>query len=139
MSYKKSTPRTATGTRQEQSAHQYTQLVAKIIPRPDLVPDYIVLAVLLHHPDLAAPYISRLHPGDWETDLHQVMARIALSHLRSYGRVDPYQLVNVLHDCGESLNMELAMLRRVSDLIHPESLMGDAVAILTGHRREVVA
>ena len=134
----KATPRTSAGTRQVESL-SHCMLINAIVPRPHLVPDYVVLSVLLYSPDLAAPFVTRLHAGHWESDLHRVVARIALSHLSAYGRVDPYQLVSLLHDCGKSLSMELATLRCVSDLIHPESLMGDAVAILTRHHREVAA
>ena len=135
----KAAPRRQPGTRQDESAIHHKRLIASIVPHPHLAADYAVLAVLLHRPDLAAPYVTRLHAGDWETDLHRVVARIALSQIRTLGRVDRCQLVDVLLDADtirpESFALELATLARVADLIHGDGIVADAVAVLAGQRR----
>jgi replicative DNA helicase len=137
------TPRRQPGTRQDQSSRDYNRLIAAITPRPDLAADYVVLAAMLHCPDLAAPHVSRLHPGDWATVLHQIIARIALAHLRTIGRVDHRQLGDVLHDAGtvrpDSVALERATLARVAELIHVSGIVEDAVAVLTADRRGAAA
>ncbi len=139
----KATPRPVTGTQHNQTALHHKRLIAGIVPLPGLAADYVVLAAILHHPDLAAPYVARLHPGDWITDLHRIMARIALAHLRTIGRVDHRQFADVLDDAGtirsELLQIELATLACVAELIHADGIVADAVAAVTDHRREVVA
>ena len=139
----KATPRPVTGTQHNQTAPHHKRLIAGIVPRSDLAADYVVMAAMLHHPDLAAPYVARLHPGDWITDLHRIMARIALAHLRAIGRVDHRQFADVLHDAGtirsELLRIELATLARVSELICTDGIVADAVVAVTAHRRGVVA
>ena len=132
------TPRRQPGTRQDQSAIHCKRLIAAIVPRPDLAADYIVMAALLHYPDLAAPHVSRLHPGNWMIDLHQIMGRIALSHLRTMGRVDLRQLVYMLNAGTirpSALRIELATLARVGELILADGIVGDAVAVVTVSRR----
>lgn len=118
------------------------ELLAAVVPGgARSLPDFVVLAALLDHPHLAAPYVSRLHPGDWTTDLHRIMARIALWHLRTIGRVDRRQLADVLNDAGTiqpaSLALELATLGRVAELICGGDFVADAVAALSTHRRGV--
>ncbi len=137
------TPRRQPGTRPDQSATHCKRLIAAIVPRPDLAADYVVLAAALHCPDLAAPHVSRLHSGDWTTELHRVMARIALSHLRTIGRVDHRQIGDVLHDAGtirpDSFTLEKATLGRVAELIHVGGIVADAVAVVTATRRGAAA
>ncbi len=139
----KATPRQATGTRHYQSAPHCKRLIAGIAPRRQLAADYAVLAALLHHPDLAAPYVPRLHPGYWSMDLHRIIARIALAHLRTIGRVDHRQIANVLHDAGtvrpDLLRLELATLARVAELITPDGIVADAVAAVTANRHGAAA
>ncbi len=119
------------------------ELVADIAPRPDLAADYVALAALLHHPGLAAPYVSRLHPAAWTTQRHRIIARIAVSHLTQLGRVDHRQLTKVLLDAGtfapEALALEMTTLARIADLIHADGIVPDAVATLTTRGREVTA
>ena len=139
----KATPRRQPGSRQDQSATHYKRLIAAIVPRPELAADYVVLAAMLHCPDLAALHLARLHPGDFATDLHGIMARITLSHLRTIGRVDHRQLADVLHDADTirpcSFALELATLARVAELIHTGGVVADAVAVVTAHRRGAAA
>ncbi len=138
----KATPRPATGARRNQSALHHTRLIEAIVPRPDLAADYVVLAALLHCPNVAARHVLRLHPADWESDLHRIMARIGLCHLRTIGRVDVRQLADLLDDAGtfrsECRALELATLARVAELIDP-AVVADAVARLTAHRQGAAA
>ena len=134
----KATPRPATEARQESAPH-HNRLISRLVSRPETAADYVLLATLLHHPDLAAPYVSRLRPADWTTELHQIIARMGLWHLRTIGRVDHRQLVDVLHDAGtirsDSFALELATLARVAELICTDAIVADAVAVVTAHRR----
>ena len=132
----KATPRPATEA-------QRKDLIAVIVPHSDLAAEYVVLAAMLHHPDLAGPHVSGLHPADWATELHRIMARIGLAHLRSIGRVDCRQLIDVLRDGGavrpQAFAVELATLARVAELIHTGGIVADAVAGITAHRRGAAA
>ncbi len=143
MSGKKATPRRQPGARQNETAIDCNRLIGDIVPRRDLMPDYVVLALLLHHPDLAAPHVSCLHPGAWAFELHRIVARIALSHLRTIGRVDLRQLAAVLHDADvirpATLRLELETLARVADLLRADDIVADAVATLTAYRQGVAA
>lgn len=139
----KATPRTSTGTRRYQSPAEYRRFIAKIVPRPQLAPDYIVLAAMLFHPDLTAPYLSRLRATDWQYDLHRLVARAALWQVRGMGRADLHQIADLLLRGGAmsraALVAELSIIARVAELIHDGGVVADAVAVLTGHRRGVAA
>lgn len=139
---RKATTRPAAGTRHNQSTTHHKQLIAAIVPRPELAADYVAMTALLHHPEVAAPFVSRLHPSDWTTDLHRIMARIAMEHLRTIGRVDRCQLWDVLDDAGmiqpDTFRLELATLARVAELLCGD-MVADAVAVVTAHRREAAA
>ena len=132
------TPQPAAGTRQQTAPH-HKRLIASIVPRPELAAHYVALAALLHHPDLAAPYVKELYPADWAIWLHQIVARIALSHLQLLGRTDMRQLNNVLHGAGsirpDFLELELATLARVGELICGGEIVADAATALTAHRQ----
>ncbi len=139
---RKATTRPAAGTRHNQSTTHHKQLIAAIVPRPELAADYVAMTALLHHPEVAAPFVSRLHPSDWTTDLHRIMARIALAHLRTIGRVDRRQLSGVLHDAEtvrpNTFALELRTLACVAGLICGD-VVTDAVAVVTADRREAAA
>jgi hypothetical protein len=119
------------------------RLIDEVVPRRDLAADYVVLAALLFYPVLAAPHIERLHEGDWTTQLHQYMARIVLSYLRHFGGVDYQQLSRILNDADfirpEAFAVERKTLERVSNLLHHDSIVADAVAVVTGHRQGAMA
>lgn len=130
----------------EDHNRQVVYTVAKIIPWPHLVPEYIVLTALFHHPDLAAPHISRLHPCNWEDELLQDMAHFALSQLSIYrrvGNVGINKLTELVLDAGmvrlERLEIELKILERVAELPLNEAIVADAVADLTSRRIEGAA
>ena len=141
MSNKKATPRRQPRTRQVGSLPHST-LIKAIVPRPRLADDYIVLAALLHHPELAAPYLSRLRATDWLHDLHRLVARAALWQVRGMGRADLHQIADLLLSGGAirraALTAELTIIAKVGDLIHASGIVADAVAILTSTRREAV-
>ena len=132
------TPRRTAGTRQASSLH-YRRLIGQLVPRFELAAEYVVLAALLHHPDLAAPHLNRLTPADWTLELHQVVARIALSHLRTLGRADMRQIAGVLRDArtnaSAALALELTTVTRVAELIRDGVIVTDAVAAMTAHRQ----
>lgn len=139
----KATPRRQPGTQHDVSTTDLRRFVARIVPFGHLVHDYIALAALLHHADLAAPFVTRLRPAHWAITLHQIAARIALAHLQLMGRVDYDQLVDMILDADTlppgALQIELATLGSVAGQIHTERIVADAVAVLTGHNREVAA
>ena len=103
------------------------ELIAQIVPDAALLADFIALAALLHRPDLAARHVSRLHPADFGKALHQHIARMAIAHVRLFGRADLQQIRRLVTDSGEfavaSLDLELRTVWRVADL-----LVGQAIA-----------
>ncbi len=123
-------PRQPAGT--QRGITDCTQLVAALVPRPELAPDYIALAALLHRPNLAVPQISRLHPSAWSRDFHQIAVRILLAHLAHYGRADRAQLMRLLHGGGfrrDRVAIELDILDCLASLLNADLVRWAAEAI----------
>ncbi len=143
MSGENATARRQPGTRQVQLTLDCNRLIAELVPYRDLMAGYVVLAAMLHCPVVLDPFLSRLHPANWTTDLHQIMARIALHDLRSVGCVDRRRLERLLMSADivmpRALPIELATLIRVADLIRDDAVVGDAVATLLARRQGAAA
>lgn len=101
-----------------------SQLIAQVVSRPDLWADFTALATLLNHPDLADPYTERLDPARFTAELHQIMARVALAHLYTFGRVDLHQMLDLLaasrNFSREEVAITMSTVDRVSDCINEE-------------------
>ena len=139
MGNKKVTPQRQPGTRQDESAIHHKRLIVSIVPQSRLAADYAVLAALLHHPDLAAPHLSRLRATDWQAERHRLVARAAMWQVRGMGRADLHQIADLLLSGGAmrraALVAELSIIARVAELIGTADIVADAVAVLTGYRR----
>ena len=135
----KATPRLATEARQNRSAPHHKRLIAQLVPRRELSAEYVVLAAILHLPELVASYVASLHPHSWTLPLHQIVARIGLSNVRQLGRVDHLRLTGLLHDAGtigpDQIELELATLARVAELSCANGVLADAVRALSGDRQ----
>ena len=116
------------------------ELIAETVPYRWLTPDYIVLAAMICHPDLIATHLPHIHPSHWVRTEDQIIARIALAHLQSFGRVDMRQLLDVLISAGTfsvtRLDIEQQTLQRIADCL-AEWVVDRAVAELK--RREAGA
>ena len=133
----KAAPRPPAGT---QRADDRTRLIGELAGGAAFVDQVVVLAALLYAPALAGDYVRLLDPADWESRLHQQIARMARAELLSYGRVDRRGLSLRLLDGGlgsHGLDLLLRSLERVAGLLD-EAIVAEAVAAMTAHRRGAV-